>query len=141
MTTSAHTLKYNTPFYSNNIEMLEPWIDVKKVESDASLEHEYEKLCQKHESNKKWILMIDPEMQSLRKAVRSQSDSSNVLLLNSAKVNVNMKAIETALCSGNCSAVVLCNSEFEQDQITHLNHCARQGKTKCILLNHSSSLH
>ena len=85
--------------------------------------------------------MIDPEMQSLRKAVKGQSDNSNVLLINSAKVNVNLKAIETALCSGNCSAVVLCNSEFKQDQITYLNQCARQGKTKCILLNHSSRLH
>ena len=52
MTTSAHTLKFNTPFYRNNVETLEPWIDVKKIESNASLEQEYEKLCQMHESNK-----------------------------------------------------------------------------------------
>ncbi len=127
--------------FSSNIEQLEPWFDVRHVSNVSQLSSEYQDLCLKHERNNKWILMVDAEVDSLRRVSHDQFDKSKVLLVNSNKVKVNLAAIETALCSGNCSAVILCDSMFEDEQIEKLCESARRGKTKCILLNRSNKLH
>lgn len=124
-----------------NVEKLEPWFDVRQVNHINQLSSEYQELCQKHDHSKKWILMVDAERESLKKLNHQKVDQSKVLLVNSNKVKVNITAIEKALSSGNCSAVILCDSIFEEAQIAQLTESARKGKTKCILLNRSNALH
>ncbi|WP_286267208.1 hypothetical protein [Thalassotalea atypica] len=141
MNRTATTIDNSLFEHVNNVDTLEPWIDVKEVKQSQKLSNEYAQLCQKHDKSNKWILMVDPQVNSLRKVSHTSVDKSKLLLLNSHKVKVDIAAIEKALCSGNCSAVILCDAMFEQEEISKLSASARKGKTKCILLNHSNQLH
>ena len=138
----ATNYKFQKPsVLQNNITPIEPWFDIRQVSHVSQLSSEYQHLCQKHDCSKKWILMIDAERQSLKNVNHAQFDQSKVLLVNSNKVKIDLAAIEKALSSGNCSAVILCDSIFEEKQIAQLRESARKGKTKCILLNRSNALH
>jgi len=126
---------------SVNASTAERWIDIREVNTNGQLLSEYKQLCQQHENEKKWILMIDPELNSLKQINPKQIDTSRVLHINSKKVPISIESIEKALSSGNCSAVVLCNSLLKQPQLTQLCNSAKKGKTQCILLNQSNTLH
>lgn len=133
-------------FLSISTSSTDQWIDIREVDNNDQLLNEYEQLCQQHKNKNKWILMIDPEVDSLKQINPNQIDTSKVLQVNSKKVHVSIENIEKALSSGNCSAVVLCNSLLKQSQLTkpqlaQLCSSAKKGNTQCILLNQSNTLH
>ena len=95
-----------------------------------------------HRNNKKWILVIDGEEQAISALNKQQEiDKSKILHINNRKVKVNANNIETALAKGNCSAVVLGKNNFQAEQITYLNACAKQSNTTFVVLDNASGLH
>lgn len=126
----------------NNVVVKNLGIDVRKLNIDDSLTEQYANICQQHEINKKWILMINPEDQTLEKLTKTNKvDCSKILKVNTNKTRVNLKNIESALCKGNCSAVILCNPSLKNDELEQLNRCAIQGRTACVVLTDKQQLH
>ena len=118
------------------------WVDVRNIEDSHQLSNQYEDICQKHKLNKKWILMINPENQSLDVLANSNKvDTSKILKVNTNKTKIEMKNIESALCHGNCSAVILCNPSLKSEELEYLNQYAEKGKTACIVLKNTQLLH
>ncbi|MDG1750902.1 MAG: hypothetical protein P8I03_04475 [Thalassotalea sp.] len=129
---------------NNQLELVQPsnWIDVRGIENSHQLSDQYEDICIKHEINKKWILMINPEGQSL--AILSKSnkiDVSKILKVNTNKTKIDIKNIEFALGNGNCAAVILYNPSLRDDELAQLNHYAEKGQTACIVLKSNQQLH
>lgn len=107
-----------------------------------SFTNEVANLCMAHRNNKKWILVIDGEEQAISALNKQQEiDKSKILHINNRKVKVNANNIETALAKGNCSAVVLGKNNFQAEQITYLNACAKQSNTTFVVLDNASGLH
>ena len=128
----------------NQLNLVKPtsWIDVRGIEDSHQLSNQYEDICKKHEINKKWILMINPEDQSLAMLSKSNKvDISKILKVNTNKTKINIKNIELALGKGNCAAVILCNPSLRDDEIAQLNQYAEKGQTACIVLNNNQLLH
>ncbi|MCO4799781.1 MAG: hypothetical protein KC484_11215 [Colwelliaceae bacterium] len=118
------------------------WVDVRNIEDTHQLTNQYEDICQKHELNNKWILMINPENQSLEVLSKSSKvDTSKILKVNTNKTKIDLKNIESALCHGNCSAVILCNPSLKNEELEHLNQFAKKGKTACIVIKNKQRLH
>lgn len=138
--TTTQTTEIND-FLTIGTSSADKWIDVREVDNNGQLLNEYEQLCQQHKNKNKWILMIDPEVNSLKQINHKQIDTSKVLQVNSKKVHLSLENIERALSSGNCSAVVLSNTLLKQTQLTQLCNSAKKGNTQCILLNQSNTLH
>ena len=119
-----------------------PWLDIINVRKNHSLSKKYQELCQQHHLNNKWILMVNPESNSLEKLAATEViDTSKILKVNINKSKVALKNIESALCKGNCSAVILCNPSLKNEEISQLTLCAQQGKTACIVLKDNRKLH
>ena len=117
------------------------WLDIRNVNNDELSAH-YTNICQQHKREKKWILMINPENKSLEQLANNGNiDPTKILKINDKKVNVNLENIATALSKGNCSAVVLRNTCFKQEQLSALMNCAKKGNTQCIVLNSFETLH
>jgi len=118
------------------------WIDVINIENQDNLSKQYADLCQQHELQKKWILMINPEAQSLEVLNQSTDiDTSKILTVNTKQSKIDMKNIASAFCKGNCSAVILCNPSLKNEELKQLNRYAEKGKTACIVLNNRQRLH
>jgi len=118
------------------------WIDVINIENQDNLSKQYADLCQQHELQKKWILMINPEAQSLEVLNQSTDiDTSKILTVNTKQSKIDMKNIASAFCKGNCSAVILCNPSLKNEELKQLNRYAEKGKTACIVLNNRQQLH
>ena len=135
MDNTAKALSYDHNSHLNNVIHLNPWLDVQEVNQNEKLANTYQRICQKHTNKSKWILMVNPESGSLKQLSQQDALNSNVLRIHSNKVNVDVEAIKVALRTGNCSAVILCNSIFNETEIDELVASAKLGKTKCILLN------
>ncbi len=130
-----HTLNISSPI-SNN------WIDVRNVSDEQSWLEQYTNICQQHEINKKWILMINPEDQSLEQLSKIHHiDTSKILKVNTNKAKMNLQNLASALCKGNCSAVILCNPSLQSDELAQLNQCAAVGNTAFIVLTNHQQLH
>jgi len=126
----------------NRAQQSSAWIDVINIESHDNLSDQYADICQQHELQKKWILMINPEAQSLE--VLNQAahiDTSKILTVNTKQSKIDMKNIASAFCKGNCSAVILCNPSLKNEELKQLNQYAEKGKTTCIVLNNRQRLH
>jgi len=126
------------------LELAKPinWIDVRGIESPLQLSNQYEGICKEHEINNKWILMINPEDQSLAVLSKSNNvDTSKILKVNTNKTKIDIKNIEFALGNGNCAAVILCNPSLKDDELAQLNHYAEKGQTACIVLKSNQHLH
>jgi cell division inhibitor SulA len=118
------------------------WLDIREQINDFELSQQYVDICQKHSLENKWILMINPQNNSLDQLNSSNNiDSSKVLRVNTNKVKINIKNVSTALSKGNCAAVVLCNACLNENELTELISYARQGKTQCIVLNNNKTIH
>ena len=99
-------------------------------------------LCLTHQSSKKWILLIDGEVDTVSALSNKPGlDKSKILHINNRKVKVAPHNIETALAKGNCSAVVLINNNLQQEQISHLSQFAKQTATTFLVLNNAKELH
>jgi cell division inhibitor SulA len=128
----------------NQLELVKTnnWIDVRGIENAHQLSDQYEDICKKHEINKKWILMINPENQSLAMLSKSNKvDISKILKVNTNKTKIDIKNIEFALGNGNCAAVILCNPSLKDDELAQLNQYAEKGQTDCIVLKSNQQLH
>ncbi|MDT0602159.1 hypothetical protein [Thalassotalea castellviae] len=118
------------------------WLDVRGIDNSHQLSDQYEDICRKHEINKKWILMINPENQSLATLSKSTNvDTSKILKVNTNKTKIDIKNIEFALGNGNCAAVILCNPSLKDEELAQLNYFAEKGQTACIVLKNKQQLH
>lgn len=114
----------------------EQWLNIKDVNNERELTQVYSKIYQQYHVTNKWILMINPENNSLE-SIDNLSEKSfpKILKVNSNKVNVKLENIETALRKGNCSAVIINNVLFNETELSKLYISAREGNTQCIILN------
>jgi cell division inhibitor SulA len=118
------------------------WLDIREQINDFELSQQYLDICQKHNLENKWILIINPQNNSLDQLNNSTDiNTSKVLRINTNKVKINIKNIETALSKGNCAAVVLCNAGLNENELIELITYARKGKTQCIVLNNHKTIH
>jgi len=122
------------------------WFESKNVTGKNELSKQYASICQQHKQQKKWVLFINPDEASLEQLAKIHGvDISKVLCVNVKNkpgidaqdgelLNLNIKQIKNVLCRGNCSAVILSNASFKQEEIIELNSCAEQGETQCLVL-------
>ena len=117
-------------------------LDIRNIQMNESLFEQYAEIYQQHEINRKWILMINPEDYSLEQLSKANKiDPSKILKVNTNKKRINLNNIESVLCNGNCSAVILCNPCLEREELKLLKQYARKGKTACIVLTNAQHLH
>lgn len=116
------------------------WLQQTDVNDDFELSNQYAYICQQHIHTKKWLLFINPEESSIEKLAKTHGvDVSKILMVNyknSAKNHskIALAQITSVLSKGNCSAVILSNTDFTQDEISQLENSACQGKTQCLLV-------
>ena len=118
------------------------WMNIKGVNNPDQLSELYQDVCQKHQHTKKWILMINPEDESLLQlSTQSKIDVSRILRVNTKNTLITINAIEKALSKGNCSAIILSQNDIKSHELVQLSNCAKQGQTQCIVLEKSITLH
>lgn len=130
--------KINTTAVNDSTE----WLHIRNINNSNDLTKQYKEIYQKYQMNNKWVLMINPENNSLDN-IENTSDLSlsKILKVNSNKVNVKLENIETALRKGNCSAVIINNALFNDAELSQLYSSAKLGNTQCIILNTSKLIH
>lgn len=118
------------------------WLDIKSINTSDEVAQEYKNICSKFHSTSKWVLIVNPENNSLDElSISANISHTKVLQVHSNKVNVSVKNIEAALKKGNCSAVVLNNVILSESELLTLSTSAQKGGTKCIILNSKTFLH
>jgi len=118
------------------------WLNVNEIKSESNIASHYANLCQKHEQKNKWILMVNPEEKPLETlSTNAKINTANILRVNGNNKPIKLTNIKMALKTGNCSAVILCNTSFKEEEISQLMSSAKKGKTQCILLNNQNTLH
>jgi len=111
------------------------WCNIIRVNNSGDLSERYQDICQNHHDDNKWILMINPENNSLDQlSSMGKINPEKILKVNANKVNVSLEHIKNTLLKGNCSAVILSNVHYNQIELNEISRCAAQGKTQCILL-------
>lgn len=136
---------------SNNINAIEkttqvdstlslPWLQRTNVNDDYELSTQYAHICQQHKQEKKWVLFINPEESSIEQLAKTHGvDVSKVLMVNykndaKSQTKIDLAHIKSVLSKGNCSAVILSNTNFEPEEMVQLESSACEGKTQCVLL-------
>lgn len=119
------------------------WFNIIQVTSAVDLSETYQDIWQNHNTDNKWLLMINPKDEPLDQLSSiGKINPAKILKVNANKVNVNFGHINKALLKGNCSAVILSNAQFNQAEQNELSRSAALGKTQCILLQQAiSQLH
>ena len=111
------------------------WCDVKSIANTLELSQQYTEIFQKHDLEKKWILMINPEERPLQQlSTEGKIDPKKILKVNIHQRNISLNTIKDALEKGHCSAVILCNAKLNESQLIQLTQFAEKGQTKCIIL-------
>ncbi len=141
MMKTSYSNKFNqlTNYSVNNTTKI-AWLDIRNLTDPECVKDEFINICQQYHQDSRWILMVAPQDKDI--AYLSKSDQVNhdkILRVNSQKVK--LANIESTLAKGNCSAVVLCNADFGQQQLSLFNACAKQGNTQCIVLTNPTILH
>jgi cell division inhibitor SulA len=136
---------------SNNINMIKSsaiqenilkanWLQQANVTNDFELSHQYANICQQHKQEKKWVLFINPEENSIEKLAKTHGiDISKILMVNykcttTSRSKIELAQVKSVLSKGNCSAVILSNSQFKKNEIAQLETSAKTGKTHCFLM-------
>ena len=119
------------------------WMNIQSIENNHQLTKLYNKVCLQHSPAHKWILMINPEGESLEQLANQHDiDVSKILRVDTKNSSITLSSLTKVLNKGNCSAIILANTDFKQEEISHLSNCAQQGNTQCIVLNNvSTALH
>ena len=130
------------------------WLNYESAENNQELTFHYANICQQYNQDKKWVLFINPEESSLEQLAHTHGvDISKVLcvsfkgknkvknLLNEHSAHLDIEQIKSVLCRGNCSAVILSNASFSEQELTALNSSAQSGETQCVILKHQSLVH
>lgn len=126
--------------HSNNHTININWLQHTNVTNHFELSNQYATICQQHKQEKKWVLFINPEENSIEQLAKTHDiDVTKILMVNyksnvTNRAKVELKQIISVLSKGNCAAVILSNSVFEADEITQLESSARMGKTHCFLM-------
>ncbi len=111
------------------------WCDVRSIANKFELSQQYTEICEKHDLDNRWILMINPEEKALQQlSTQGKIDPNKILKVNIHHRNISLKTIKEALEKGHCSAVILCNAKLDKSQLTQLTQFAEKGQTKCIIL-------
>ena len=116
------------------------WLQHTNVNNNYELSDQYAHICQQHKQEKKWVLFINPEESSIEKLAKTHGvDVSKILMVNyksaiESQTKVALEQIKSVLTKGNCSAVILSNTNFASEEITQLENSACAGKTQCVLL-------
>ncbi len=115
------------------------WCNIVRVKNSHDLSAKYQDICQSHHDDNKWILMINPENDSLEQLSNlGKIKPEKILKVNANKVNVSLEHIKNTLLKGTCSAMILSDAHFSQAELKQIAQCATVGKTQCILLQKSS---
>lgn len=134
----------SSSFVRNSFEAqhLSHWCKIIDIEHEPNYSMHYQHVCQHHQHGRKWILMINPESKLLEQ-LHSQGkiQPKNILKVDTTKVNMKLEHIKQALLKGNCSALILSNTHFNDDELRLITECAAQGKTHCIILNKIKNIH
>lgn len=131
-------------FVKNSFEAqpLSHWCEIIDIEHEYDYSMHYQHICQHHQHNHKWILMINPENDLLAQLHnQGKIGSKNILKVDTTKVKVRIEHIKRALLKGNCAAVILSNTQFNDDELKLIAEHAAQGKTQCIILNKIKHIH
>jgi len=116
------------------------WFQHTNVTNDFELSSQYAHICHQHKQEKKWLLFINPEENSIEKLAKTHGvDVSKILMVNykssiTNRAKIALAQITSVLSKGNCSAVILSNSLFNADEIAELEISAKKGKTHCFLM-------
>ncbi len=116
------------------------WLQHTNVNDNYELSNQYAHICQQHKLEKKWVLFINPEESSIEQLAKTHGiDVSKILMVNykgavKSHTKIDLEQIKSVLSKGNCSAVILSNTDFECEEITQLENSACEGKTQCVLL-------
>ena len=111
------------------------WFNIIRVKDSGDLSDKYQDICQNHYSDNKWILMINPEHNSLDQlSIMGKISPEKILKVNANKVNVSLDHIKNTLLKGTCSAMILSNAHYNEAELKEISRCAAQGKTQCIFL-------
>lgn len=126
--------------FSKNTPVVMNWLQHNLVSDHFDMSNQYATICQQHKQERKWVLIINPEEHSIEQLANIHGvDVSKILMVNYKNTDENrakiaLNQIKSVLCKGNCSAVILSNSIFKNDEITELENAASLGKTHCFLL-------
>ena len=118
------------------------WVDIVKVEGNRDVTSHYLNICQKHANEKRWILLVNPNEDTLEPLSNNQViDTSRILRVNATNLSEHISKIESALSKGNCAAIVINDSDIDSGKFSHLNECAMKGKTQCVVIQSAPRLH
>jgi len=99
-------------------------------------------ICQQFETDKRWILMLNPNEKSLEQlACYQHINTTRILKVNGSKHRISRLAIEKALSIGNCAAIVIYAEDMSSDDLADLQYHASKSSTQCIILEHRRNLH
>lgn len=148
---TINTSSVNTNDFAINDQ---DWLQYASAQNQQELSVHYATICQQFKQEKKWLLFINPEESSLEQLAQTHNvDISNILcvsfkgknktnnLVNEHSAHLDIKQIEKVLCQGNCSAVVLSNASFSEEELTVLDDSARLGETQCVILKSQKIVH
>lgn len=150
---NSNKININQDNKANNVHLNNaPWFERQSMSDNVNLTSQYVTLCKRHHQQKKWVLFINPDESSIEAlASIHKIDTSQVLMVNFNKsyknidmqlaVKKNIASIKSTLSKGNCSAVILSGTNFDEDEICELAFSAQQGQTKCVILEKHHSLH
>ncbi len=126
--------------HTNTTSLNANWLQLTDVSNSVELSNQYAHICQQYNQQKKWVLFINPEESSIEQLAKIHGiDVSKILMVNlkstlkTSKKN-NLEQIKLVLSKGNCSAVILSNTDFAHEDIFQLENSACEGKTQCVLL-------
>lgn len=130
------------------------WLQYASTNSNQELSSHYANICQQYKQDKKWVLFINPEESSLEQLAHTYGvDISKVLcvsfkgknkvnnLVGEHSAHLDIEQIKSVLCRGNCSAVILSNASFSEQEISVLNSSAQSGETQCVILKNNQKVH
>jgi len=125
---------------SREINLSTPWCNIVRVNSPFDLSEKYQDICKNHYDDNKWILMINPESDSLEQLSNmGKINPAKILKVNANKVNVSLEHIKKTLLKGTCSAMILSGANYDKAELNEISRCAALGKTQCIILQQSDS--
>jgi cell division inhibitor SulA len=140
--------QYHSPHVTNGLSFLYQATEtysslaIRTIVNEQQYMSEITTICQQYASDKRWVLMINPNDKSLEQLVTCQQiKATNILRVNGAKHKVSILAIEKALMTGNCAVVIICSNEFTRAELSELKYCASIGNTQCIILSNDQKYH
>ncbi|SEL26675.1 hypothetical protein SAMN05216262_10881 [Colwellia chukchiensis] len=124
--------------FAYKVSPAKSWCNIVRVNDTFDLTETYRDICQNHHHDSKWILMINPEHDSLEKlSTMGKINPNKILKVNASKVQVSLAHIKNTLLKGTCSAIILSNAHYSEAQLNEISRCAALGKTHCIFLQSS----